>query len=83
MRKPIGVDEVELAMQEEKAHSMFLLYLADEVIIKVVDEESASGLWLKLESLYMMKFLTNKLLLKQHLFALCMKEGTSLKDHLH
>ena len=35
-------------------------------------EETTSGLWLKLESLYMTKSLTNKLLLKQRLFSLRM-----------
>ena len=80
--KYVGIDEAELAMLEEKAHSSILLCLADEVIIEVADEETIGGLWLKLESLYMTKSLTNKLLLKQRLFALRMKEGTSLKDHL-
>ena len=79
--KYVGIDEAELAMQEEKAHSSILLYLIDEVITEVADEETVAGLWLKLESLYMTKSLTNKLLLKQRLFARHMKEGTSLKDH--
>ena len=43
-------------MQEEKVHSTILLCLVDEVIIEVADEESAAGLWLKLESLYMTVF---------------------------
>ena len=73
----------EVALQsEEKAHSLILLSLSDEVLYEVSDEETAAGLWLKLEKLYMTKSLSNKLLLKRRLFGLQMKEGTKLKDHL-
>ena len=41
----------ELAEQEEKAHSLILLSLSDEVLYEVANEEIASGLWLKLEKL--------------------------------
>nr|GEX53510.1 retrovirus-related Pol polyprotein from transposon TNT 1-94 [Tanacetum cinerariifolium] len=41
-----------------------------------------AGVWKKLETIYMKKSLTNKLLLKQRLFSLRMKEGSSLKEHL-
>ena len=47
-----------------KAHSVMQLYLADEVLQEVADKDTAAGLWLKLESLYMTKSLTNKLYLK-------------------
>ena len=46
---------------EMKAHSAIQLCLADEVLREVADEDTAVGLWLKLESLYMTKALTNKL----------------------
>lgn len=65
-----------------KAHNSIQLCLADEVLREVADEETASGLWLKLEALYMTKSLTNKLYLKQRLFTFRMKEGTSVSDHL-
>ena len=71
-----------MAILEEKTHSTIMLCLADDVITEVSDEETAAGLWLKLESLYMTKSLTNKLLLKQRLFDLRMAEGTKLKEHL-
>lgn len=48
----------------------------------VAEEETAVGLWFKLESLYMTKSLTNKLFLKRRLFSLRMEEGTTLRDHL-
>ncbi|KAL6319440.1 hypothetical protein AAG906_014115 [Vitis piasezkii] len=51
----------------EKAHSTILLCLGNEVL-----------LWLRLESLYMMKSLTNNLYLKKRLYTLKMKEGTMM-----
>nr|GEU80205.1 retrovirus-related Pol polyprotein from transposon TNT 1-94 [Tanacetum cinerariifolium] len=67
--------------QDEKTHSIILLSLLDEVLYEVVDETTA-GVWKKLEKLYMTKSLTNKLLLKQGLFSLRMKECSALKYHL-
>ncbi|KAF7817786.1 Retrovirus-related Pol polyprotein from transposon TNT 1-94 [Senna tora] len=77
----------ELSNQEkddllERALSTILLSLADDVLREVADEKSAAGLWLKLETLYMTKSLTNRLYLKQRLYTLRMKEGTPIKDHL-
>ncbi|KAK9714879.1 hypothetical protein RND81_06G127500 [Saponaria officinalis] len=72
----------EMASLEEKAHSTIMLCLDDDIITEVVEEETAAGLWAKLESLYMTKSLTNKLLLKQRLFSLIMQEGMPLRDHL-
>lgn len=50
--------------------------------MEVVNEKIAFGLWKKLESLYMKKFLTNRLYLKQRLYNPKMKEGMPLCDHL-
>ncbi|KAJ4703293.1 Retrovirus-related Pol polyprotein from transposon TNT 1-94 [Melia azedarach] len=72
----------EMAVLEEKAHSTIMLCLADNIITEVAEEETAQGLWVKLEGLYMTKSLTNKLLLKQRLFSLRMQEGMPLRDHL-
>ncbi|KAF7833259.1 Retrovirus-related Pol polyprotein from transposon TNT 1-94 [Senna tora] len=77
----------ELSNQEkddllELALSTILLSLADDVLREVADEKSAAGLWLKLETLYMTKSLTNRLYLKQRLYTLRMKEDTPIKDHL-
>ena len=55
---------------EEKAHSSILLSLSDGVLREVADEETAAGLWKKLENLYMKKSLTNRLFLKQRLYTL-------------
>ena len=75
-------DDKEWTILDEKAHSTIILSLSDDVIIEVADQETAAALWAKLESLYMTKSLTNKLLLKQRLFRLRMQEGTPLRDHL-
>ena len=62
--------------------SAILLSLSDGVLREVADEETATGLWKKLESLYMKKSLTNRLFLKQRLYTLKMEEGTPLSYHL-
>ncbi|XP_047309792.1 replication protein A 70 kDa DNA-binding subunit A-like [Impatiens glandulifera] len=75
-----GKITTELEAFEEKAHSTILLYLADEVITEVSDEDTVIGLWSKLEALYMTQSLTNKFLLKQHMFSLRMlKDSVTLK----
>ena len=61
---------------------LILLSLFDEVLYEVFEEQIVVGLWLKLEKLFMTKSIYNKLLLKQHLFGLQMKERTPLKEHL-
>ena len=48
----------------ERAYSTILLALLDEVLQEVAKEKSVAALWLKLESLYMKKSLTNRLYLK-------------------
>ncbi|GKC35508.1 hypothetical protein Tco_1047892 [Tanacetum coccineum] len=74
--------DVSYNLQDEKTHSTILLSLSDEVLYEVGDEETAQGVWKKLKTIYMTKSLTNKLLLKQRLFSLRMKEGSSLKEHI-
>lgn len=49
---------------EENVNLTILLCLTDDVITEVVDQENTVKLWLKLESLYMTKSLTCKLMLK-------------------
>jgi len=65
-----------------KAYNAIQFYLIDEVLQEVVNVNTAVGLWLKLESLYMTKSLTNRIYLKQRLFTLHMREGTPIKEHL-
>ena len=64
-----GSTNGQLAVMDEKAHSTILLNLDDHIITEVADQDIAAELWMKLESLYITKSLTNKLLLKQRLFS--------------
>lgn len=52
------------------------------MLCAVVEEDIAAKLFLKLETLYMMKSLTNRLYLKQNLYTLRMKKGTPIKEHI-
>jgi len=65
------------------ATSMIQVCLADEVMYNVIDEETATRLWSRLETLYMTKSLSNKMYLKKQLYELCMKEGTTVLEHLN
>ena len=77
-----GLTDGQLAVMEEKAHSTILLSLDDHIITEVADQATAAEFWMKLESLYMTKSLTNKLLLKQRLFSLRMQSDSPLREHL-
>jgi len=66
-----------------KAASTIQLCLADDVMYNMMDEETVTGLWSRLETLYMMKSLSNKLYLKKQLYELHMKEGTTVLKHLN
>jgi hypothetical protein len=49
----------------------------------ITDKESLTVVWLKLESQYKLKSLTNKLYLKQQLYGLKMAEGSDLSQHIN
>ena len=66
-----------------KATSTIQLCLADKVIYNVMDEEMATELWSRLETLYMTKSLSNKLCLKKQLCELHMNERTTVVEHLN
>ncbi|GJT30755.1 retrovirus-related pol polyprotein from transposon TNT 1-94 [Tanacetum coccineum] len=66
----------------KKAHSALLLCLDNKVLREVNKEDSATGVWLKLETLYMTKSLANKLYLKKKLFTFYMHSGKKLSEHI-
>eukprot|EP00253_Pinus_taeda_P016747 PITA_16747 len=68
---------------DARALSTIRLCLADEVLFNIVEETAASGLWEKLENLYMTKSLTNIIYLKRQLYSLRMKEGSNVAEHLN
>ena len=67
---------------ETRGASTIRMYLVDEVMYYVTDEESSTAIWLKLESRYMSNSLTNKLLLKKKLYGLKMAQGSTLNQHI-
>ena len=67
---------------DQKAVSTIELCLANEVLSNTMGETIAAKLWTKLESLYMMKCLSNVLYLKKKLYEMKMKEGAPIHEHL-
>ena len=63
--KLVGTSNEDWEDMDLKAINTIQLCLADEVIYDVMDEEMATGLWSRLETLYMTKSLSNKLYLKK------------------
>ena len=53
-----------------KAHNTIILHLSDEVLREVAKEKTASGLWAKLEELFLKKSLAKRLYMKKtvHVF---------------
>ena len=66
----------------ELAFSLLILNLADNVLRQIDDEETTAKVWLKLESLYMTKNLSNKIYLKEQLFGFKMDPVKSLEENL-
>jgi hypothetical protein len=81
--KPTTMMNEEWEDLDAKALSTICLCLADDVLFNIVGEDTTPGLWRKLESLYMMKSLMNRIYLKRQLYSLRMKEGTKVADHLN
>ena len=63
----------------ENAYSLLILNLADNVLHQVDEEDTALKFWNKLESLYMLKSLSNKIYLKEQLFGFRMDPSKILK----
>ena len=83
-KKPESMKDDEFEELDARCASTIRLYVADNIINNVIDEEdSAADLWKKLEKLYLAKSLSNKLHLKRQLYALKMVEGGSLMDHMN
>ena len=77
-KQPKGIDDMDWKDLEAKVAATIRLCLANGVMYHVMDEESLTTIWLKLESRYMSKSLTNKLYLKQNLYGLKMTKGSYL-----
>ncbi|KAL1535775.1 Retrovirus-related Pol polyprotein from transposon TNT 1-94 [Salvia divinorum] len=76
------IEEARRRDMQYKAYSTLILNLTDRVLREVSKEETAAGVWAKLESLYMTKSLANRLHLKQKLLTFKITEGKSLLEQL-
>ncbi|KAG5010592.1 hypothetical protein JHK82_019238 [Glycine max] len=65
-----------------KAHSAIILSLGDKVLRQVSKENIATGIWSKLEDLYMTKSLVNRLGLKQAFYSFKMQENKTVEEQL-
>jgi len=81
--KPADTSNENWEEMDLKTTNMIQLCLADEVMYNVMDEKMATGLWSRLDTLYMTKSLFNKLYLKKQLYGLRVKEGTTVLEHLN
>ena len=82
-KKPSTMDEDDWKEIDGKAKATIILCLSDEVLYNVLNEDTAAGMWNRLESLYMTKSLSNKLYVKKQLYCLRMAEGTPILQHLN
>ncbi|PON59614.1 hypothetical protein PanWU01x14_158260 [Parasponia andersonii] len=64
------------------AYSITIWYLSDSVLRNVKNETTVTGIWLKLESLYITKSLKNQIYLKVKFFRFKIEEDRSLDENL-
>jgi hypothetical protein len=64
-KKPTAMTNEEWEDLDSKSLSTIRLCLADDVLFNIVGEDTTSGLWRKLESLYMTKSLMSRIYLKR------------------
>ena len=66
---------------DKKAFNTLILGLGDKVLQEVSKMTTAQDLWKRLETLYMTKTLSKRLILKTKFFSFKMCEGQRLKDY--
>ena len=81
-KKPSTMSMEDFKDMDIKTLTLIQLSLSNEVLREVAKEETTVRLWVKLESLYMTKSVTNRLLLKSKLHDLRLEEASSIKSHL-
>jgi hypothetical protein len=81
--KSEGMADINWKELEPKVVATIWLCLGDDVMYHVMDKEFPAAVWLKLESRYMSKSLTNKLYLKQQLYDLKMAKDSNLSQHIN
>jgi hypothetical protein len=81
-KKPVGSWTEEEKRKDHKALSLIQLHLSNNILHEVLQEKSASALWLKLKSICMSKDLTSRLHVKMKLFSHKLQEGAPVMNHL-
>ena len=81
-KKPATMNDSDWEDLDARALSTIRLCLADEVLFNIIEENTASSLWEKLEKLCMTKSLTNRIYLKRQLYSVRM-EGSKVAEHLN
>src|SRR4051812_19975884 len=74
-KKPSKMGEDDWKEIDIKAKATIILCLSDEGLYNEMNEDTAAGMWSRLESLYMMRSLSNKLYMKKQLYCFRMAEG--------
>jgi len=82
-KQPATITDDDWDEMDARAPSSICLCLADNVLFNIVSEKTTVDLWMKLESMYMTKSLTNRIFLKRQLYCLRMKDGMKIDDHLN
>ncbi|KAJ0085302.1 hypothetical protein Patl1_08742 [Pistacia atlantica] len=73
---------VEWDKMDRKAKGLIRICLEDSVLMNVMDQDTAKGLWQKLENMYLSKSLVNVLFRRKKLYNLRMHDGDSLATYL-
>ena len=81
--KPEGMKDDEWKKLDRKVVGFIRQWIDDSVFHHVSTENSAHGLWTKLESLYDRKTAVNKAFLFRKLVNSKYKEGTPIAEHLN
>ena len=82
-KKPSKIENDEWNDIDFRAKATIILCLSDEFLHNVMNEKTTTGLWCRLESLYMMKSLSNKLFMKKQLYSLRMNEDMPILQYLN
>ncbi|GJQ96508.1 retrotransposon protein, putative, ty1-copia subclass [Tanacetum coccineum] len=79
---PANMEAQTKAELNKKAQSAVILCLGNKVLREVTGKTTATGVWSKLETLYMKKSLANKLYLKMKLYTFYMSAGRKISEHI-
>ncbi|KAJ9546691.1 hypothetical protein OSB04_019234 [Centaurea solstitialis] len=77
-----NISDLKAREMEAWAFTTLRMVMGENVIYEIVSEKTASGIWSKLENLYLKRTLTNRLLLMRSCLFFKMKEGATIKSHM-